>query len=153
MPVFVADEREKVIRDLEVFFEENMERFSVEIAWLYGSWAKGFPRDDSDVDLALFFCEEMARPEESLERSTAISVVLERILKREVNIIEIKESFEKPMLYYNAIVHGIPVYIRRFQSYLCLRNQALFQMEDFRIFGIGWQYEVAKRNLEALRNV
>jgi len=29
---------------------------------------------------------------------------------------------------------------------------AIHQMEDFSIFGIKWQLEVAKKNLEALKN-
>jgi hypothetical protein len=31
-----------------------------------------------------------------------------------------------------------------------LRNEALFHMEDFGIFGLGWHHEVARRNLESL---
>jgi hypothetical protein len=56
------------------------------------------------------------------------------------------------MLYYNAIVSGVPIYILEHASYIRLRNEAIFQMEDFKIFGIDWYFEVAKRNLEAIRN-
>jgi hypothetical protein len=56
------------------------------------------------------------------------------------------------MLYYNAIVSGVPIYILEHTSYRRLRNEAIFQMEDFKIFGIDWYFEIAKRNLEAIRN-
>ena len=79
------------------------------------------------------------------------SLISGKILKKEANIIEIRKDFDKPKLYYNAIIHGIPVYIKDFDYYVRLKNEAIFQMEDFSIFGIHWQYEVAKRNLEGLK--
>jgi len=70
----------------------------------------------------------------------------------EVNIIQIHKDFRKPMLYYNAIVLGIAVYIKDFDNYAMLKNEAIYQMEDFNIFGIKWQYETAIRNLEGLKH-
>ena len=40
------------------FFQKKAERFRVLVAVLYGSWAVGFPRPDSDIDVAVVF-EEM----------------------------------------------------------------------------------------------
>lgn len=145
------EKREKIINQLREFFNENASLFSILMVFLYGSWAKGFPREESDIDLALVFSEEALNPEESFKRLTEISILLEKILKKEINIIEIRKSFDKPMLYYNAIILGIPIYIRDFESYARLKNEAIFQMEDFSIFGINWQYEVAKKNLEAFK--
>lgn len=31
-----------------------------------------------------------------------------------------------------------------------LLNEAIFQMEDFSIFGVGWQLEVADRNIKEI---
>ncbi len=145
-------EREKIINQLKDFFNENASLFSISMVFLYGSWAKGFPRIDSDIDLALVFSEKMIAPDEAFKRITDLTLSLEKILKKEINILEIKKSFDKPMLYYNAIIQGIPIYIRDFESYVSLKNEAIFQMEDFSIFGIKWQYEVARRNLGALKS-
>jgi len=105
---------------------------------------------DSDVDIAVLFSEEPSSEEESFEGITDISLSLSREVKWEVNLIEIHRDFRKPMLYYNAIVLGMPLYIREWSGYITLRNEAIHQMEDFSRLGIPWQYEIARRNLEAI---
>jgi predicted nucleotidyltransferase len=144
--------REKINRQLKSFFEENADRYGLEMAFLYGSWAKGIPRPDSDIDLALLFSPEPSTDDESCERLTDISLSLSTELRKEVNIIQIHEDFRKPMLYYNAIVLGSPVFIKNIDRYVRLKNEALYQMEDFSIFGINWQFMAAAKNLEALKN-
>jgi hypothetical protein len=61
-------------------------------------------------------------------------------------------DFRKPLLYYNAIVQGEPIYIKNFESYIEIKNEALYQMEDYSIFGLPWQIEMAERNLQELRH-
>jgi hypothetical protein len=95
---------------------------------------------------------ETPSDDESFKRITEISLLLSRKLDLEVNIIQIYEDFRRPMLYYNAIVLGIPVYIRNFERYIMLRNEAIYQMEDFSILGLKWQHEVALKNLEDLEH-
>ncbi len=96
-------------------------------------------------------------PSYSITRSTPIrrftvslpsfSVALMRMLRVEANVLPVYLDFRKPMLYYNAIVRGIPVFLREPEGYSRLRNEAIFQMEDFQLFGVKWQLDVAKRNL------
>ncbi|MBZ0159727.1 MAG: hypothetical protein K8G79_06295 [bacterium] len=57
------------------------------------------------------------------------------------------------MLYYNAIASGVPLFFRDFSRYVDLKNEAVYQMEDFNIFGRDWQLAVARRNLETLTYV
>ncbi len=85
------------------------------------------------------------------EDITDISLRLSRELRAEVNAIAIDPTFGKPMLCYNAIVSGIPVFIKDFNQYVDLKNEAVFQMEDFSLFGRDWQRTIAKRNLEKLQ--
>jgi hypothetical protein len=47
---------------------------------------------------------------------------------------------------------GTPVYIKNFGDLLYLKLEALFQMEDFSIFGLEWQLKMAKKNLEVIRH-
>lgn len=122
------------------------------MAFLYGSWARGLPRPDSDMDIALVFTEDLSS-EKAFQWITDISLSLSSQLNIEVNIIEIYKDFRKPMLYYNAIVLGVPLYIEDFGRYIRLKNEAIYQMEDYSIFGINWQHEVTRKNLEALRHV
>ena len=143
-------EKELFIEKLKSIFADKAEPWGIQMAFLYGSRAWGSPRQDSDVDLAVVFENGEMSEEEVFAAMTAISVFLEKELGLEVNTIPIFEDFRKPMLYYNAMVKGIPVLVKDHGKYLAMRNEAIFQMEDFEIFGERWQLDVARRNLAAL---
>ncbi len=145
------DKRETIIKHLKDFFKKNSSLYELELVFLYGSWARGFPGHDSDVDIAVVFSAEPSSDDESFERITDISLFLSAKLNLEVNVIQIHEDFRKPMLYYNAIVSGSPVYIKDHDKYIRLKNEAIYQMEDYSIFGIDWQHEVTRKNLEILK--
>lgn len=147
-----ADKKENMIACLGNFFARMSSHYGVEMAFLYGSWARGFPRPDSDVDVAVVFSSSPCSQDEMFSRVTDISLSLSRELKREVSVLQIDRNFEKPLLYYNAVVLGAPGYIRVMEDYVTILNESIRQMEDFSIFGIGWQYEVARMNLEAIKN-
>jgi predicted nucleotidyltransferase len=144
--------RDEIIKRLKNFFRDNADRYGIEMAFLFGSWVKGFPRIDSDVDVAVIFCEEDLLEEEVFDRLTEIAISIGGQIKQEVNIMEVRRNFKKPMLYYNAIVLGLPIFIRSFIKYVDLKNEAIRQMEDFSLFGLSWQIEVAKKNLETVKN-
>ena len=142
----------EILTLLKTFFEESASAYKIEMAFLYGSWARGFPKSFSDVDVAIVFLEEPGTEDEAFTIITDISLVLGKKLKLDVNVIPIYSDFRKPMLYYNAIVLGIPVFIGNQDRYIFLRNQAIFQMEDFTLFGTNWQLEIAKKNLEDIKH-
>lgn len=142
----------EILTLLKTFFEESASVYKIEMAFLYGSWARGFPKSSSDVDVAIVFSEEPDTEDEAFTIITDISLVLGKNLKLDVNVIPIYSDFRKPMLYYNAIVLGIPVFIGNQDRYIFLRNQAIFQMEDFTLFGTTWQLEIAKKNLEDIKH-
>ncbi len=142
----------EILTLLKTFFEESASVYKIEMAFLYGSWARGFPKSFSDVDVAIVFSEEPGTEDEAFTIITDISLVLGKNLKLDVNVIPIYSDFRKPMLYYNAIVLGIPVFIENQDRYIFLKNQAIFQMEDFTLFGTKWQLEIAKKNLEDIKH-
>ena len=146
------EQRDSVIMALRDFFIRNAGIFKVEMAFLYGSWARGLPRGDSDIDVAVVFSGETLSEVELFKRIADLSYVLWRELKKEVNVLNIRSDFRKPMLYYNAVVLGLPIYVKDEGRYFVLRNEAIYHMEDFSIFGLRWQYEVARRNLEAIKH-
>lgn len=143
--------KEGIIHKLRNFFLGKAQDYGLEMAFLYGSWARGFPKQDSDVDIAVFFSKENGPEDEFFRQINDISPALEKELAREVNIIVIRPEFDKPMLYYNAIALGIPVYMRDKDKYLAMKNEAIHQMEDFSIFGLEWQLSIARKNLEAIK--
>jgi len=121
------------------------------VAFLYGSWAAGYPKTGSDVDIAVIFNRKMDS-NELFDIITTMSLELNNLLKIETNVLYIDKEFSKPMLYYNAIVHGIPVFIKSFTRYVDARLYAIYQMEDFSIFGTKWQSKIVEKRLEKLNN-
>ena len=143
--------RDELITALKEYFQRKAEVHDVETACLYGSWAAGHPRPDSDVDVAVMFRKDRS-DKELFDRVTTISLDLTRLLKLEVNVLHIDRELSKPMLHYNAIVHGVPVHQNDFETYGCLRLKAISMMEDFTIFGEKWRAELVRRRMEALHH-
>jgi len=141
-----------LIRTLKASLQERSEPCGIDMAFLYGSWARGNPTERSDVDLAVCFREPRSK-NEAFRIITDLSLELSRLIDVEVDVIVLYEDFRRPMLYYNAVVLGVPVYIGDFARYVGFRHQAIAQMEDFGLFGLQWQKQIARRNLERLRNV
>ena len=137
-------QKEKIISKLNVYFKQKASGYHIEMAFLYGSWAKGYPHHDSDLDLALLFSSQIKSEEYTFQLITQISYELSKDLGREVNIIPIYSDFPHPMLYYNAIILGIPLYIKDKDKFIQLKLESIYQMEDFQIFGITWQRKVAQ---------
>ncbi|MBM4064321.1 MAG: nucleotidyltransferase domain-containing protein [Planctomycetes bacterium] len=142
----------EIIHILKTYFNEASPVYKIEMVFLYGSWARGFPKKTSDVDVAVVFSEEQCTEDKVFEHITDISFSLTKRIGLEVNVIPIYSDFRKPMLYYNAIVLGIPVFIKDQNKYPILRNEAIYQMEDFTLFGTKWQLEIAKKNLEDIKH-
>ena len=143
-------QQDPIIVALKKFFELKAGFFRMEMAFLYGSRAEGFPRPDSDVDIAIVFEDEVKTEEGIFNAMVDIALALEKEIGKEINVIPIYRDFRKPLLYYNAIVMGVPVYFKDYDGYVALRNEAINQMEDFELFGKKWQIMVARNNLEAL---
>jgi predicted nucleotidyltransferase len=135
-----------ILSALKTFFREKADQFKVQVVFLYGSYAHGNPRKDSDVDVAVVFDTDLPE-DDALRQINTISIELTKLLGLDVNVLTIFKDFRKPMLYYNAVVKGIPIFIKEVASYTYLRNEAISRMEDFQLFGTRWQFEAAKRNL------
>ena len=132
------------------FFREKARIFGVQVAFVYGSQVGGLPRKDSDLDIAVIFKNEALPDEIIFKILSDISLSLSEETGKNVDVILIYRDFRKPMLYYNAIVQGSPVYIDDYEAFLGLRNEAIAQMEDFSIFGTQWQLSLTKEKLRDL---
>lgn len=141
--------REEIISVLKAYFQRKAYAYDIGMAFLYGSWACGYPKEESDIDVAVLFNQPMSE-DRTFDRLNDIALELANILKRETNVLYIDDELSKPMLHYNAIVHGIPVYMKDFSDYVDLRLRAISQMEDFSIFGAQWQSEIVKKRMEVL---
>ena len=76
-----------------------------------------------------------------------LSYDLNKIFSKEISVLFIDREFSKPMLFYNAIIHGVPIYISDKEKYISFVLKALNEMEDFKIFGEKWQFEVIEKRL------
>lgn len=137
----------ELINCLKKFFNENAQKYNIEIAYLYGSWARGFPRNDSDIDIGIVFEDKFFPDDKLFEYITDIEFCLSSKINLEVSVLPVYRDFRKPILYYNVIILGISLYIGNYIEYVKIREEAIFQMEDFSIFGIAWQFQIAKKNM------
>ncbi|MHB1664960.1 MAG: nucleotidyltransferase domain-containing protein [bacterium] len=142
----------KLINHLEDFFEKNAKKFNIETAFLFGSQAGGFPTENSDIDIGIVFNNNKLSDDDIFLKITDISFEISGIVNSDINIIPVYYDFRKPLLYYNVIVLGKPLYIGNFDRYISLKNEAIFQMEDFSIFGEKWMIEIAKNKLKEIIN-
>lgn len=140
--------KEEIINYLKSYFKEKAEEYKLKMVFLYGSWASGFPKEDSDIDIGIVFQDSYLSDDEIFKFINDISFKLFTELNIEINIVPIYYDFRKPMLYYNVIVLGVPLYIRDYNKYMDLKNEAIYQMEDFSIFGINWQINIARKNMK-----
>ena len=78
-----ADESKQIEETVASFLAERPEEIAA--GWLFGSFARGTARADSDVDLALLLSRE---PEPTLEGSgSELEGDLERLLRRPVQVV------------------------------------------------------------------
>ena len=140
-------EKEEIILRLREFFKKKDSRYHIEMVFIYGSYASGYPRIDSDIDLGILFDAKIEDIDEIFSLITDITYELDKELNKEVNIIPILRDFSRPMLYYNAIVLGIPIFVKDNNQLLSLKLEAIHQMEDFQLFGIPLQQYMAQKLL------
>jgi predicted nucleotidyltransferase len=139
---------DRTIEGFKKYFRDNAVKYGIEMAFLFGSYAVGFEKKESDIDIAVKLGGAIESDRDiTFGVITDLSYDLSRISGREVSIIFIDKEFSKPMLFYNAIIHGIPLFISDKENYISLAIRALNEMEDFRIFGLKWQLEMSEKKL------
>lgn len=76
-------QKEKVILKLEDYFKQKASGYHIEMVFLYGSWARGYPRHDSDIDLAVLFSPQIISEESLLvkERKNLCKLIVLFIIK------------------------------------------------------------------------
>ena len=132
---------------LNDFFKENYDSFKIDMAFLYGSYAFKKEKESSDIDIEILFSDGL-KEEEKFNFLTEISYILEKKIKKEVNIISLSKDFPDPCFYYDVIVLGNVLFYRNFDDYVKFKLEALYQFEDFQIFGMEWKKELMRKRLK-----
>ena len=104
-----------MIPKLVHFFQNEAERFGVRAVFLYGSFARGFPRQDSDLDVAIVFDDD-SDEDIIYRRLVDISLLLSERSGRDVKVIPI--YWELPFAACCAAVTSsvLPVWAIRFHG-------------------------------------
>jgi predicted nucleotidyltransferase len=137
------------INRFKTYFQKKAKTLSLEAVFLFGSFAHGFEKTASDIDIAIVFSNDKKRGD-IFQVLTNLSHELSILSSKNVDVIWIDKDFSKPMLFYNAIVHGVPLFISDKEKYISLILRAIEEMEDFSIFGREWQIETAEKILEKI---
>jgi predicted nucleotidyltransferase len=144
--------KKRFINFLKSYFKKNASYLGLKFAFLYGSRSAGTEKDNSDIDIAVIFENIDLTEDELFDKITEISWSLSEKIGIDVDVIVVDTNFSRPMLFYNAIVLGIPILITNYLDYLKLRNEAIYHMEDFKIFGLNWQRMLIEKNLGDLKH-
>src|SRR3989338_552838 len=113
--------KDSLVSQLSAFFLKKSAQYNVEMAFLYGSYAGGYPKAESDIDLGIVFDCSVKDHLKIHSLLTDISYQLTMELKKEVNIVTINPDFDHPMLYYNIIVSGVLLYVKDNDRFLSLK--------------------------------
>jgi uncharacterized protein len=75
--------KKKIISEIKKREEEIREKFRIKKLWLFGSYTKNKQKESSDIDLLV----EFKRGEKNkLEKEVNLSIYLERIFKKEIEL-------------------------------------------------------------------
>ncbi|MEK9135269.1 MAG: HepT-like ribonuclease domain-containing protein [Patescibacteria group bacterium] len=109
---------EKTTKSLKEYFNNEQE---VVLAFLFGSFAKGFANKDSDFDVAVYLKSE--------QKESAIWLAISKIIKKEVDLICLNMA---PATLVSAVFKtGIPLAIKDKKLYWELYLQKSLEAEDF----------------------
>ncbi|MEW6608449.1 MAG: HepT-like ribonuclease domain-containing protein [bacterium] len=111
------------ITDLKDYLEKNQK---VVLAFLFGSYAKGFEMEESDFDLGIYFKDYSQKEEDRIWFDVA------RIIKKEVDLVCLNEA--PASLISSVFKTGIPLVIRDKNLYWNLYLKVSLEAEDFSRF-------------------
>ena len=127
----------EVVARLRAYFGESEE---VVMAFLFGSWAKGSERPDSDADIGIYFrpedgLMEWENPAAHYESEGEIWSDLERMLRRDVGLLVLNRA--APTVAESA-VRGIPIVVKDRGMYLDFLVRVTYEAIDYREWVEGY---------------
>ena len=130
---------------LQNYFEK---RRDIDLAFLFGSAAKGHAGLDSDVDVAVYFVSEAqgrwTEDEKEFPGETELALDLEKIVGREVDLVVLNRAFPTVA---EAALRGLPLLIRNRKVYVDFLTRMTSEAIDFREFVNSW-WQLKERRLE-----
>lgn len=110
----------------------------VDMAFLFGSFAKGYETKRSDVDVAVHFNQET-----TVDRIVRITADLEKLLDKDVDLLVLNDS---PAVLSWTAIRGIPLLIRDEGAYIEYMLDVSREAEDFSAFASDlWSMRLKRR--------
>lgn len=124
------EEREMIISQIRDYLSSTEE---VSMAFLFGSWAKGYEGMESDVDIAVYFKPKtnILEWQETVyyETENKIWLDIERIIGKEVDLLVLNRA---PVTVADNAIRGIPLIIRDRNLYMDFLFRITSEASDFR---------------------
>ena len=109
-----------------------MEKHDVIVGYLFGSAARGTMGPRSDIDVAVYFDEVKIPEEKQFAEKLAISSEIAGAFKvRDADVI-ILNNTTNPVLLYESVLNGEPIFVKDSELKTRLARFALHQYEDTR---------------------
>lgn len=98
---------------------------SIIFAYIFGSYAQGKDRVDSDIDIAIFLEENV-----DIDTYLEMKMRLEEACKREIDLIILNDT--KPLLRYEIYKSNVPLFCRDKSLETRFKVKTLFEYSDFK---------------------
>lgn len=119
---------DKKIKLLKEYFEKIPE---VLMAFIFGSFAKGFVMEESDIDIGIYLKENLLEKEKE-ELETKIYSEISKILQKNVDLVILNEA--PASLISNVLKTGIPLRMKNKKLYWEVYLKSSTEAEDFFYF-------------------
>ncbi|MGI6469735.1 MAG: nucleotidyltransferase domain-containing protein [Syntrophomonadaceae bacterium] len=90
--------------NLKAFINEIDQEYPIELAYLFGSYARGTENSQSDIDIALLFKHQYTNYEELLIRGQIIDKGMS-VFSRPVDVVSLNSA--PPLLKYEVVVNSV----------------------------------------------
>ncbi|WP_232841567.1 type VII toxin-antitoxin system MntA family adenylyltransferase antitoxin [Caldicellulosiruptor acetigenus] len=120
-------EKDKIVEILKEYFEKED---NVIFAYLFGSYAKGKERENSDVDIAVYVNEEIAKDSKKvLDFQIKHMSNISDILKKEVDLVILNHA--SPLLRHEVISEGILLVEKDHNKLVNFKKMSFYYYQDW----------------------
>ncbi|WPX07819.1 type VII toxin-antitoxin system MntA family adenylyltransferase antitoxin [Anaerocellum danielii] len=120
-------EKSKILEVLKEYFEKES---AIVFAYLFGSYAKGKEREDSDVDIAVYVNEELANDSKRLlEFQVKHMLGISDILRKEVDLVILNQA--SPLLRHEVISEGILIVEKDHDKLVNFKKMSFYYYQDW----------------------
>jgi predicted nucleotidyltransferase len=110
-------------------FKNSLRENHVKLAYLFGSTIRGEAHQESDVDIAVLFDQNLKREEYLLREGKLIEIFSSVIPNKEINIVNL--NIASPLLKQTVVLEGELLYIKDRLDQIFFQMQTLREYEEY----------------------